>query len=116
VVAKSIHVFFRQAHNREVIERLIAAGIHWPAVQRRPAKAQPLAGKTFVLTGTLHGLTRNEAKQRLQALGAKVAGSVSKKTDYVVAGEEPGSKLDKARALDIAVVDEAGLMKLLEEE
>jgi DNA ligase (NAD+) len=114
VVAHSLRSFFDQPHNVEVIEQLRAAGITWPEHDGRPAAApKPLAGKTFVLTGTLPTLTRDEAKDLLQAAGAKVAGSVSKKTDYVVAGAEAGSKLDKARELGLAVLDEEGLRALL---
>ena len=115
VVAQQIAAFFHEHHNREVIKKLEAAGIHWPKVERR-VQAAPLAGKTFVLTGTLAAMTRDEAKARLQALGAKVTGSVSAKTDYVVAGEEPGSKLDKAHALNVAVLDEREFLKLLGED
>ena len=113
VVAASIARFFAQPHNREVIEQLRAAGLTWKEgpPQRRAAGA--LAGKTFVLTGTLPSWTRDEAKERLEATGAKVSGSVSKKTDYVVAGDEAGSKLDKARELGVPVLDEAGLRRLL---
>ena len=113
VVAASIARFFAQPHNREVIEQLRAAGLTWKEgpPQRRAAGA--LAGKTFVLTGTLPSWTRDEAKERLEATGAKVSGSVSKKTDYVVAGDEAGSKLDKARELGVTVLDEAGLRRLL---
>jgi DNA ligase (NAD+) len=114
VVAQQIAAFFHEHHNREVIKKLLAAGVHWPKMERRPASL-PLAGKTFVLTGTLANMTRDEAKARLQALGAKVSGSVSAKTDYVVAGEDPGSKLDKANALNVAVLDERGLLELLGE-
>lgn len=113
VVAESILTFFRQSHNREVIDKLRQAGVHWPEVVVERG-AQPLAGKTFVLTGTLESMSRDQAKERLQALGAKVAGSVSKKTDYVVAGAEAGSKLAKAEELGVPVLDEAALMKLLE--
>jgi DNA ligase (NAD+) len=118
IVAQSLRTFFEQPHNREVVEQLRAAGVHWPeseglAAQRVPL---PLAGKTFVLTGTLPTLSRDAAKERLEAAGAKVAGSVSKKTDYVVAGEEAGSKLEKAQALGIAVLDEAGMLALLPQE
>jgi len=113
VVAASIHTFFQQEHNREVIAQLRAAGIHWPEGEPAPAATLPLAGQTFVLTGTLPTLSRDEAKAMLEAAGAKVAGSVSKKTHCVVAGEEAGSKLDKARELGVRVIDEAGLRALL---
>jgi DNA ligase (NAD+) len=114
VVAHSIHTFFQQAHNREVVEQLRAAGIRWDEHDGVAAAApKPLAGLTVVLTGTLPTLTRDEAKDLLEAAGAKVAGSVSKKTAYVVAGEEAGSKLDKARELGVAVLDEDGLRALL---
>ena len=112
-VAARIATFFTETHNRKVIAKLIAAGVHWPEVEVMAAAEQPLAGKTFVLTGTLEGMTRDEAKARLQALGAKVSGSVSKKTDYVVAGASPGSKLDRARELGVAVLDEAGFRALV---
>ena len=113
IVAQSIHTFFQQAHNREVVEQLRACGLRWEEGEPSPAAQLPLAGKTFVLTGTLPTLSRDEAKEMLEAAGARVAGSVSKKTDYVVAGEEAGTKLDKARELGIAVLDEAGLRALL---
>jgi DNA ligase (NAD+) len=112
VVAQQVATFFHEHHNREVIKKLQAAGVHWPRVERRVVSS-PLAGKTFVLTGTLSGMSRDKAKQRLQALGAKVTGSVSAKTDYVVAGEEPGSKLDKARSLNVRVLDERQFLDLL---
>jgi DNA ligase (NAD+) len=113
VVAESIHTFFRQSHNREVVEQLRACGVTWE--EGAPAKRapKPLAGKTIVLTGTLPTLSRDEAKDLLEAAGAKVAGSVSKKTDYVIAGAEAGSKLDKARELGVTVLDEDGLRALL---
>ncbi len=116
VVAQSIHTFFEQPHNREVVEQLRAAGIHWPEHEGRAAAtaALPLTGKTLVLTGTLPGLSRDEAKARIEAAGGKVAGSVSKKTHWVVAGAEAGSKLDKARELGLAILDEAGLLALLQ--
>jgi DNA ligase (NAD+) len=101
IVAAHIHNFFGEPHNRDVIHQLLESGIHWP-VSKRPA-AQPLTGLTFVLTGTLTQMPRNEAKQKLQSLGAKVAGSVSAKTDYVVAGDKAGSKLDKANSLGLSV-------------
>jgi len=114
VVADSIHTFFAQLHNREVAAALRAAGITWPDMQGAANAVSPLAGKTFVLTGTLPTLTRDAAKELLEAAGAKVAGSVSKKTHYVVAGEEAGSKLDKARELGVPVIDEAELRALLQ--
>ncbi|URI11200.1 NAD-dependent DNA ligase LigA [Aquincola tertiaricarbonis] len=114
VVAQSIRTFFEQPHNREVAEQLRAAGVTWPEHEGAELAApKPLAGQTFVLTGTLPTLTRDEAKELLEAQGAKVAGSVSKKTNYVVAGEEAGSKLDKAQQLGITILDEAGLRDLL---
>ena len=117
VVAKSIRTFFDQPHNREITEQLRAAGIRWAEHEGAAAAApKPLAGLTVVLTGTLPTLTRDAAKDRLEAAGAKVAGSVSKKTAYVVAGEEAGSKLDKARELGVPVLDEAGLLALLQGE
>ncbi len=112
IVAQSIRTFFDQPHNVEVVEQLRAAGIHWPE-QEAALGPQPLAGKTLVLTGTLPTLSRDEAKALIEAAGGKVSGSVSKKTNYVVAGEEAGSKLDKARELGVPVLDEAGLQELL---
>jgi DNA ligase (NAD+) len=114
VVAAAVRAFFQEPHNQAVINRLRAAGVNWPETAAKPIAAQPLAGKTFVLTGTLESLTRDQASDRLRALGAKVSGSVSKKTDYVVAGREAGSKLDKARELGVTVLYEAGLRALLE--
>jgi DNA ligase (NAD+) len=113
VVAESIHTFFQQAHNREVVEQLRACGVTWEEGEPASRAPRPLAGKTVVLTGTLPTLSRDEAKDLLEAAGAKVAGSVSKKTDYVIAGVEAGSKLDKARELGVAVLDEDGLRALL---
>lgn len=113
VVAQSIRTFFDQAHNREVVEQLRAAGVHWPEGEGAQNTPQPLLGKTFVLTGTFPSLSRDEAKALLEAAGAKVAGSVSKKTDYVVAGTEAGSKLTKAQELGVAVIDEAAMRALL---
>ncbi|WP_428425602.1 NAD-dependent DNA ligase LigA [Methylibium sp.] len=114
VVAQSIRTFFDQPHNREVVEQLRAAGIAWDEHDGEADRSpKPLAGKTFVLTGTLPSLSRDAAKELIEAAGGKVAGSVSKKTDYVVAGEEAGSKLEKARSLGVAVIDEAALRALL---
>lgn len=113
VVAQSLHTFFAQPHNREAVEQLRAAGVHWEEGAPAERASLPLAGQTFVLTGTLPTLSRDEAKERLEAAGAKVSGSVSKKTHCVVAGEEAGSKLDKARELGIPVIDEAALLALL---
>jgi len=114
IVAAHVVTFFKQAHNREVIEQLLAHGVNWPVIEAVETDTLPLAGKTVVLTGTLHSLGRSEAKEKLQALGAKVAGSVSKKTDLVIAGEAAGSKREKAEALGIDILDEAGLLELLE--
>ncbi|MDH5801298.1 MAG: NAD-dependent DNA ligase LigA, partial [Gammaproteobacteria bacterium] len=115
VVATSIETFFKQDHNREVIDKMLKAGIHWPDPEPRNEADATLAGKTFVITGTLAGMKRNELKDLLVAKGAKVSGSVSKKTDYVIAGIEAGSKLDKAQELGIEILDEDGVMRLLEE-
>jgi DNA ligase (NAD+) len=115
IVAESIHDFFAEAHNQQVIDALLAAGFEWPESEGEADKSpKPLAGKTFVLTGTLPTLTREDAKEMIESLGGKVAGSVSKKTDYVVAGAEAGSKLQKAEALGVALLDEAGLLALLD--
>ena len=113
VVAQSIHHFFAEAHNRDIVARLCAAGIEWPAITLLTVGDAPLAGKTFVLTGTLPSLSREAAKALIEAAGGKVAGSVSAKTHYVVAGSEAGSKLEKALQLGIPVLDEAGLQALL---
>ncbi|WP_296592206.1 NAD-dependent DNA ligase LigA [Methylophaga sp.] len=110
VVAHHIYTFFQQTHNLDVIQRLLDAGVNWP--EEKPVYADSaLAGKTIVLTGTLENLSRSEAKEKLLALGAKVAGSVSAKTDFVVAGRDAGSKLNKAQSLGIDVVDEATLIQ-----
>ena len=113
VVAQSIHTFFEQPHNREVVEQLRACGLTWEEGEPAERAPQPLAGKTFVLTGTFPTLSRDQAKDLLEAAGAKVAGSVSKKTDYVVAGTEAGSKLEKAQTLGVAVIDEAAMLAML---
>jgi len=113
-VAASIHTFFAQPHNREVVEQLLAAGVS-PKESEGLAddRPRPLLGKTLVLTGTLPTLSRDEAQVMIEEAGGKVSGSVSKKTNYVVAGEEAGSKLEKARTLGVTVLDEAGLRALL---
>ena len=112
VVAESILTFFAEPHNRAVIERLRAAEV-WQDGEAHPAAAGHLVGKTFVLTGTLPGLTRDQARAMVESAGGKVAGSVSKKTDFVVAGADPGSKLAKAQELGLTVLDEDGLLQLL---
>jgi DNA ligase (NAD+) len=116
IVASSLRTFFDQPHNREVVEQLRAVGMTWaegaPAIDR----PQPLLGKTFVITGTLPTLGRDEAKDLLEAAGAKVAGSVSKKTHYVLAGADAGSKLEKARELGVEVIDEAQMRAMLQDQ
>lgn len=111
VVAESVRQFFAEPHNLEVIAELRRLGVHWEEGASRQSGA--LSGKTFVLTGTLPTLSRDEARERIEAAGGKVSGSVSKKTDFVVAGAEAGSKLTKAQELGIALLDEAGLLDLL---
>ena len=114
IASGSIRAFFDQPHHREVVEQLRAAGIHWPAIEGIASDAhRPLLGKTLVITGTLPTLSRDEAKDLIEAAGGKVSGSVSKKTNWLVAGEEAGSKLDKAQALGVTILDEAGLQALL---
>ena len=114
IVASRIRSFFDESHNRDVIEALQRHGVHWKESEPMQSPANgPLAGKTFVLTGTLPTMTRDEAKHRIQAMGGKVTGSVSKKTSYVVFGEQPGSKLAKAQDLGVETIDESGLNTLL---
>lgn len=113
VVAQHVAHFFAQPHNLEVIDALIAAGVNWPAIEAPSADKQPLKGQTWGLTGTLNQLNRNDAKAQLQVLGAKVAGSVSKNTDCLVAGEAAGSKLAKAQELGVKVIGEDELLALL---
>ena len=112
-VAQSIRTFFDQAHNREVVEQLKACGVHWKEGVASAGASLPLMGQTFVLTGTLQTMGRDEAQAKLEMLGARVAGSVSKKTHAVVAGTEAGSKLEKAQALGVAVLDEAAFLAML---
>ncbi|MFC4308093.1 NAD-dependent DNA ligase LigA [Steroidobacter flavus] len=114
VVAAHVYTFFQQPHNREVIQALRERGVHWPVQKARAAPTEgPLTGKTFVLTGTLESMSRDDAGDRITALGGKVTGSVSKKTSYVVAGAEAGSKLTKAQELGVEILDEAAFLKLL---
>jgi DNA ligase (NAD+) len=113
VIAQSVVQWHGDARNRKLIERLHKAGVNFNSQLYQPkAKAGPLAGKTLVLTGTLPNLKREEAAAKIEAAGGKVSGSVSKKTDYVVAGAEAGSKLDKAQKLGVKIIDEAGLLRL----
>ena len=113
VVAQSLRTFFDQPHNREVVEQLRACGLTWEEGEPALRAPKPLAGLTFVITGTLPTLSRDEAKDKLEAAGAKVSGSVSKKTHYLVAGEEAGSKLDKARDNGVEIIDEARMLEIL---
>jgi DNA ligase (NAD+) len=112
-VASSVHLFFQQRANLAMIDRLRDAGVMMTAPKRIKAKDGKLAGKTFVLTGTLPNLSREDATALIQEAGGKVTGSVSKKTDYVVVGDDPGSKYTKAKDLGIEILDEDGLQKLL---
>jgi len=114
IVAKSIREFFAEFHNQDVIHRLRQAGVRWKEDISEQPHALVLKGLTFVLTGSLGQMTRDDAKEKIMAAGGKVSGSVSKKTDYVVVGKDPGSKFEKAKQLGITVLDEAGLLKLLE--
>jgi DNA ligase (NAD+) len=113
VLAQSIRQFFAEAHNREVIAQLRAAGVQWAEAAPQRAAAGKLQGLTFVLTGTLPSLSRDEAKELIEKHGGKVSGSVSKKTSYVVAGSEAGSKLDRAEELEVAVIDEKQLKAMI---
>ena len=112
IVAGSIRAYFDNAENRRLLERLLASGIEWPPLER-PQGTGRCAGKTFVITGTLEQMSREAAREAILEHGGKVTGSVSKKTDYLVAGADPGSKLDKARQLGVEVLDEAALLALL---
>jgi len=116
IVAASVAQFFREPHNRKVIERLRETGVRWDEGAGSRGKTGMLAGKTFVLTGTLPNMTRDEARASIEAAGGKVTGSVSGKTDYVVAGADPGSKYVKAQDLGIVVLDEPGLLTLLDRQ
>lgn len=112
-IAKQIVTFFRQAHNQELIAKLLQVGIHWP---KPKLLSQPLAGRSFVLTGSLVTLTRDGAKEQLQALGAKVSAAITKNTTYLVVGANPGTKLAKAKKLEISCLNEAELLKLLNKQ
>jgi DNA ligase (NAD+) len=119
IVAQSVARFFAEPHNRKVIDQLRAAGIVWQDTAPAPAaaaQAGALAGKTFVITGTLPTLSRDEAKQKIEAMGGKTAGSVSNKTHYVIAGADPGSKHKRAVELGVTILDEKGLLDLLEQQ
>ena len=111
-VAESIHEFFREPRNRDLVERLRKAGLKFDH-PKKVKKAGPFDGMTFVLTGTLASMTREQAAERVEGGGGKVSGSVSKKTNYVVAGEEAGSKIDKARALGVPVLTEERFLEML---
>ncbi len=113
IVAEHVQTFFLQKHNLEVIAGLLDAGIHWPAIKKPSAESQPLKNKTFVITGTLSSMSRDEAKEKVQSLGGTVSGSVSKKTNYVVVGESPGSKYEKAMKLGVATLNEDEFLKLI---
>jgi len=115
IVAQHLHAFFNEPHNQTVVNALLDVGVNWPEVAEKSTQSQPLDGLTYVLTGTLTQLNRNDAKARLQALGAKVSGSVSKNTHALVAGEKAGSKLTKAQDLGIDILDENALIELLAE-
>ncbi|MBQ4864505.1 NAD-dependent DNA ligase LigA [Pseudoalteromonas sp. MMG013] len=115
IVAQHLHAFFNESHNQTVVSALIEVGVNWPDIAEKSSLSQPLEGLTYVLTGTLTQLNRNDAKARLQALGAKVSGSVSKNTHALVAGEKAGSKLTKAQDLGIDVLDEDALVALFSE-
>jgi DNA ligase (NAD+) len=113
VVARNLHDFFSASHSQQLLDGLIRAGIHWPAIERIESGQLPLNGTTYVISGTLESMPRSEAKARLEQLGARVAGSVSAKTSCLVAGPGAGSKLADAKKLGIAIVDESQLLDLL---
>ncbi len=114
IVAAGVREFFDEGRNREVVDKLIGHAVRWPAVATGRSEHQPLAGKTFVLTGTLPTLSRADAEDMIRKGGGKVTGSVTKKTDYVLAGENPGSKIEKARTLGVSVIDEAAFARLVD--
>jgi DNA ligase (NAD+) len=112
VVARSIRQFFDEPHNRQVIRDLVKKGVRWPKAAPAPRPSTP--AKTFVLTGTLSGMSRDEARAAIEAKGHKVAGSVSKKTDFVVAGEDAGAKLERARALGVTILKQKEFIEMLQ--
>ena len=114
VVAMRVYLFWQEAHNVSVVEDLLAQGIHWDAIEQQEISDNPLKGKSVVLTGTLTKMSRDQAKAYLQQLGCKVSGSVSSKTDYLIAGEKAGSKLSKAQELGIQVLSEDEFLTLVE--
>jgi DNA ligase (NAD+) len=109
-----VHAFLAEKRNARVIDSLVRLGVHWPETRRAAARSDALGGKTFVLTGALTSMSRSDAGDRIRELGGKVSGSVSKKTDYVVVGAEPGSKLRKATELGVQVLDEAGFLRMID--
>lgn len=113
IVAGHVHSFFAERHNVEVIRQLVALGVRWPALPQPSVDEQPLAGKTFVITGTLASMSRQEAQERVRALGGRASGSVSAKTDFLVAGADPGSKLRRAESLGVQVLDEPAFLAML---
>jgi DNA ligase (NAD+) len=113
VLADGIHAFFRENRNEEVIRSLQRHGVSWPAIAEAKRAHGAVAGKTFVITGTLQGMTREEAADRIRAAGGVVSGSISKRTDFVVVGDEPGSKYRKAKDLGLPCIDESQLVALL---
>jgi len=115
IVAKHLLSFFAEPHNQKIIDGLLNIGITWPVIEKKDTSELPLAGQTFVVTGTLASMGRDQAKDYLQRLGAKVAGSVSAKTHGLVAGEKAGSKLTKAQDLDVPVLDEGAFLQMLAE-
>ena len=114
IVAGNVAAYFADADNSAIVERLLASGITWPEITKKESSGA-LAGKTFVLTGTLVGLTRDAAQDAIMTRGGKVSSSVSKKTHYVVAGQQAGSKLTKAQELGVTVLDEAAFQQLLKD-
>ncbi|HMC28640.1 MAG TPA: BRCT domain-containing protein, partial [Verrucomicrobiae bacterium] len=114
VIAQSVYDWFQQQRNQKLVERLRDAGLNFCTELREaaPSPAAPFAGKTFVLTGTLPTLKREEAAAKIEVLGGKVSSSISKKTDYLLAGEDAGSKLDKAKSLGVPILDEPAFLKM----